>query len=140
MTTPVKHSITIIQGTSQRVPLVRQYVDYAVKSAGCGGGYVDACTGAPVPPGDLRDEDYTGCSARMQLREDVDSSEVLWEMSTANGRIELDGNTLTLVFDPDDSKDFAFDSAIGHVEVTRTNGDVERHYEIKFKTSREGTR
>lgn len=140
MTTPVKHSITIIQGTSQRVPLVRQYVDYAVKSAGCGGGYVDACTGAPVPPGDLRDEDYTGCSARMQLREDVDSSEVLWEMSTANGRIELDGNTLTLVFCPDDSKDFAFDSAIGHVEVTRPNGDVERHYEIKSKTSREVTR
>lgn len=140
MTTPVKHSITIIQGTSQRVPLVRQYVDYAVKSAGCGGGYVDACTGAPVPPGDLRDEDYTGCSARMQLRENVDSSEVLWEMSTANGRIELDGNTLTLVFDPDESKDFAFDSAIGHVEVTRPNGDVERQYEIKSKTSREVTR
>lgn len=140
MTTPVKHSITIIQGTSQRVPLVRQYVDYAVKSAGCGGGYVDACTGAPVPPGDLRDEDYTGCSARMQLRENVDSSEVLWEMSTANGRIELDGNTLTLVFDPDESKDFAFDSAIGHVEVTRPNGDVERQYEIKSKTSRGVTR
>lgn len=140
MTTPVKHSITIIQGTSQRVPLVRQYVDYAVKSAGCGGGYVDACTGAPVPPGDLRDEDYTGCSARMQLRENVDSSEVLWEMSTANGRIELDGNTLTLVFEPDESKDFAFDSAIGHVEVTRPNGDVERQYEIKSKTSREVTR
>ena len=60
MSTPVKHSITIIQGTTQHVPLVRQYVEYAVKSMDCGGGYVDACTGAPVPPGDLRDEDYTG--------------------------------------------------------------------------------
>ena len=140
MSTPVKHSITIIQGTTQRVPLVRQYVEYAVKSMDCGGGYVDACTGAPVPPGDLRDEDYTGCTARMQLREDVDSSAVLWEMSTDNGRIELDGNTLTLVFDAADSSSFAFDSAIGHVEVTRPNGDVERQYEIKFKVSREGTR
>ena len=103
MSTPVKYSITIIQGTTQHVPLVRQYVEYAVKSVDCGGGYVDACTGAPVPPGDLRDEDYTGCTARMQLREDVGSSEVLWEMSTDNGRIELNGNTLTLVFDAADS-------------------------------------
>ena len=140
MSTPVKHSITIIQGTTQRVPLVRQYVEYAVKSMDCGGGYVDACTGAPVPPGDLRDEDYTGCTARMQLREDIDSSEVLWEMTTNNGRIELNGKTLTLVFDAADSSSFAFDSAIGHVEVTRPNGDVERQYEIKFKVSREGTR
>ena len=137
---PVKHSITIIQGTTQREPLVRKYVEYAVKSVGCGGGYVDACTGAPVPPGDLRDEDYTGCTARMQLREGIDSSEVLWEMTTDNGRIELNGKTLTLVFDAADSSAFAFDSAIGHVEVTRPNGDVERQYEIKFKVSKEGTR
>ena len=140
MSTPVKHSITIIQGTTQHVPLVRQYVEYAVKSVDCSGGYVDACTGAPVPPGDLRDEDYTGCTARMQLREDISSAAVLWEMSTDNGRIELDGKTLTLVFDAADSSSFAFDSAIGHVEVTRPNGDVERQYEIKFKVSREGTR
>ena len=140
MSTPVKHSITIIQGTTQHVPLVRQYVEYAVKSMDCGGGYVDACTGAPVPPGDLRDEDYTGCTARMQLREDVDSSAVLWEMSTGDGRIELGGNTLTLVFDAADSSSFEFDLAIGHVEVTRPNGDVERPYEITFTLSPGGTR
>ncbi len=140
MSTPVKHSITIIQGTTQHEPLVRQYVEYAVKSMDCGGGYVDACTGAPVPPGDLRDEDYTGCTARMQLREDISSAAVLWEMSTDNGRIELDGKTLTLVFDAADSSAFAFDSAIGHVEVTRPNGDVERQYEITFDLDPEGTR
>ena len=140
MSTPVKHSITIIQGTTQRVPLVRQYVEYAVKSMDCGGGYVDACTGAPVPPSDLRDEDYTGCTARMQLREDIDSSEVLWEMTTDNGRIELNGNTLTMVFLPDDSAQFAFASAVGHIEIVRPGGSIERQYEIKFKVSREGTR
>lgn len=139
MSTPVKHSITIIQGTTQREPFVRRYVDYAVKGSDCSG-YVDACTGAPVPPGDFHDEDYTGCTALMQLREDIDSAAVLWEMSTDDGRIELGGNTLTLVFSPEDSKDFEFDSAIGHVEVTRPNGDVERQYEIKFKVSKEGTR
>src|SRR5574344_453874 len=36
MSIPVKHSITIIQGTTQHVPLVRQYVEYAVKSMDCG--------------------------------------------------------------------------------------------------------
>ena len=87
MSTPVKHSITIIQGTTQHVPLVRQYVEYAVKSMDCGGGYVDACTGAPVPPGDLRDEDYTGCTARMQVRSEVESTAVLLELTTKNNGI-----------------------------------------------------
>lgn len=140
MSTPVKHSITIIQGTTQHEPLVRQYVEYAVKSMDCGGGYVDACTGAAVPDTDFHDEDYTGCTARMQLREDVDSAAVLWEMSTDNGRIELAGNTLTLVFEAADSSAFTFDEAVGHAEVVRPNGDVERQYEFKFKVSREGTR
>ena len=87
MSTPVKHSITIIQGTTQHVPLVRQYVEYAVKSMGCGGGYADACTGAPVPPGDLRDEDYTGCTARMQLREDYESPLPLLELTRARRQV-----------------------------------------------------
>lgn len=139
MSTPVKHSIAIIQGTTQREPFVRRYVDYAVKGSDCGG-YVDACTGAAVPPEDFHDEDYTGCTARMQLREDVDSAAVLWEMSTDDGRIELAGNTLTLVFEAADSSAFTFDEAVGHVEVVRPNGDVERQYEFKFKVSREGTR
>lgn len=138
MTTPVRHKITILQGTTQRIPLSRQYVPYAIKGDACSG-YVDACTGAPVPPTDFHDEDYTGCSALLQIRADI-GEPVLWEMSTTNGRIELDGKTLTLVFDAVDSSAFTFyDGAMGQVEVTRPNGDVERHYALTFTIDREST-
>lgn len=138
MSTPVKHKITILQGTTQRIPLSRQYVPYAIKGGECSG-YVDACTGAPVPPTDFHDEDYTGCEARMQIRAEI-GSPVLWEMSTAIGNIELDGKTLTLVFDAADSSAFTFyGGAMGQVEVTRPNGDVERHYALTFTIDREST-
>ena len=76
MTTPVRHKITILQGTTQRIPLSRQYVPYAIKGDECSG-YVDACTGAPVPPTDFHDEDYTGCTALLQIREEI-GKPVLW--------------------------------------------------------------
>ena len=138
MTTPVRHKIVILQGTTQRIPLSRQYVPYAIKGDACNG-YVDACTGAPVPPTDFHDEDYTGCSALLQIRTDI-GEPVLWEMSTTNGRIELDGKTLTLIFEAADSSTFTFyDGAMGQVEVTRPNGDVERHYALTFTIDREST-
>lgn len=138
MTTPVKYKVTIVQGTTQHIPLSRRYVSYAIKGDECSG-YVDACTGAPVPPADFHDEDYTGCSALLQIREEI-GKPILWEMSTDNGRIELDGKTLTLVFEADDSSAFTFyDGAMGQVEVTRPNGDKERHYALTFTIDREST-
>ena len=139
MSTPVAISITLHQGTTQRVPLVRRYLPFAIKGNECNG-YVNACTGQPVQDTDYTDEDYTGCSARMQLRRDVGSSRVLLELTSANGGIELAGNTLTLVFRPADTAGLRFCEAIGHVEVVRPNGDVERHYELTVELSQEGTR
>lgn len=139
MSTPVAHSFALYQGTTQREPLQRSYVAYEIKGDACSG-FVNACTGAPVPPGDFHDEDYTGCTARMQLRPDVSSSKVLLELTTQNGGIELAGNTLTLVFQPDDTSPLKFEEAIGHVEVVRPNGDVERHYELTVTMSPEGTK
>ena len=138
MTTPVRHKIVILQGTTQRIPLSRQYVPYAIKGDECSG-YVNACTGAPVPPTDFHDEDYTGCTARMQVREDVGAPAVLVELTSAGGGIELAGDTLTLVFQPADTTWKNFDTAVGHVEVIRPNGDVERHYEIAITLSQEVT-
>ncbi len=139
MNTPVRHKIVILQGTTQRIPLSRQYVPYAIKGDECSG-YVNACTGAPVPPANFHDEDYTGCSALLQIREEI-GKPVLWEMSTGNGRIELSGKTLTLVFEAADSSAFDFydTGAMGQVEVTRPNGDVERHYALTFVIDREST-
>ena len=134
---PAQLALPIFQGATFRESLIRANYPYLVRIECDQPVKLD---GSTAPASDATPEDYTGCTARMQLREDIDSSEVLWEMSTDDGRIELDGNTLTLVFDAADSSSFAFDSAVGHVEVTRPNGDVERQYEIKFKVSREGTR
>lgn len=139
MSTPVAHSFTLYQGTTQRVPLVRRYLPFAVTGNECDG-YVNACTGQPVLDTDYTDEDYTGCTARMQLRPDVGSSKVLLELTSDSGGIELAGNTLTLVFRPDDTIPLKFEEAIGHVEVVRPNGDVERHYELTVTLSPEGTR
>ncbi|WP_313080433.1 hypothetical protein [Pulveribacter sp.] len=139
MSTPVAHSFTLYQGTTQREPLVRRYLPFAVTGSDCDG-WVNACTGQPVLESDYTDEDYTGCTARMQLRPDVGSSRVLLELTTENGGIELAGNTLTLVFRPDDTSPLKFEEAIGHVEVVRPNGDVERHYELTVTMSPEGTK
>lgn len=139
MNTPVAHSITLYQGTTQRVPLERRYLPFEVKGSDCEG-WTNACTGQPVLETDYTDEDYTGCEARMQLRSDVASSKVLLELTTQNNGIELAGNTLTLVFQPADLAGVRFEEAIGHIEVIRPNGDVERQYEITFTLSPEGTR
>ncbi len=139
MSTPVAHSITLYQGTTQRVPLVRRYLPFEVEGDECGG-YTNKCTGQAVVESDYTDEDYTGCTARMQLRPDVGSSKVLLELTTESGGIELAGNTLTLVSRPEDTTGLRFDEAIGHVEIVRANGDVERHYELTVTLSPEGTR
>lgn len=140
MTIPVKtKTLTLYQGTTQRVPLVRRYLPFAVEGDECSG-YVNACTKEPVLDSDYTDEDYAGCTARMQMRPDIDSPTILLELTTENGGIELAGNTLTLVFQPVNTQGLNFEDAIAHVEIVRPNGDVERHYEIPCRLSREGTR
>lgn len=139
MSTPAALPLVLYQGTTQRAPLVRRYLPFAVTGNECDG-YARACTGQPVVESDYTDEDYTGCTARMQLRPDVTSSKLLLELTTENGGIELAGDTLTLVFQPADLAGARFEEAIGHIEVIRPNGDVERQYEITFILSPEGTR
>lgn len=137
--TPASLSIPLYQGATLRLPLERRYVPYEIKGSECEG-YTNACTGQPVPPSDFHDEDYTGCAARMQLRAEVGSRTVLLECTTENGRILLAGNTLTVLLSAADTEALNFEEAIGHVEVIRPNGDVERQYEITFTMSPEGTR
>ena len=48
-------------------------------------------TGDPATPVDL-----TGCTARMQIRSDIDSPDVLAEFTTENGGIELGGTDGTI--------------------------------------------
>ncbi len=146
MTTPACLHFPIYQGTTFREELERVTVPYAVRQE-CGGRLVHACTGATVPDADITREDYTGCSARMQLRREIDDPVVLLELSTANGGIELEGAWLRLLMTAEQTAAFIYgdmplgwSSCMGQVEVTRTDGSVERQYELNFLLHPESTR
>ena len=139
MTTPAKLKFTIYQGATFREHLDRQTIPYEVVADTCGN-LTKVCDGTAVPQTDITDENYTGCEARMQLREDVDSATALLDCTTANGRLALSGKRLTIHFTDAETAAMGFDSCIGHVEVIRPTGDVERQYEIAFALNKEGTR
>ena len=64
--------------------------------------------------------DITNCSAKMQIRETVESSAVLGELSTTNGRIILTGSTgkVALAIASTDTEGLvAFKNAVYDLEV-----------------------
>lgn len=142
--TPAQITLPIIQGATFREPLTRAVFPYLVREE-CGR-LVKADSGMPAPDSDRVPEDYTGCKARVQMRRDINSP-VIHELTTENDGILLSGDTLTLALTPVQTSAFvygstppAWKSCMGHVEVERPNGDVERQYEITFPLSPEGTR
>lgn len=144
MTTPAQLELTIYQGATFRVPLERSYFPYEVREE-CGQLY--KCSGEPAPESDRVLEDYTGCTARAQMRRAIGSTEIIDTLTTENGGIVLSGNTLTLVRSNTATAAYqygtvapAWTKCVAQVEVIRPNGDVERHYNITFFLDREGTR
>ena len=145
MTKPARLTLNIYQGATFREELERLTVPYEVRE-GCGR-LVNVCSGMPVPDSDITPEDYTGCTARVQLRRELDDAEVLIELSTENGGIELDGAWLRLLMTPSQTAAFVYGdmspgwtSCVGQVEVTRPSGEVERQYELSFVLMPESTR
>ena len=133
--TPVKLKQTIYQHASFSLPLVRRYLPFKAIATGCGD-VLNACTGEPVEASDYEDEDYTGCTARMVARTDIGSAAVLFEASTDAGTITLAGNLLQVDLDAATTAALDFEQAIGHIEVTRPDGQVQRQYAIDFKFSK----
>ena len=70
--------------------------------------------------------DLTGCKARMQVREEVESLAFLVELTSENGRITLGGSagTIQLHLDPATTAGFAWDSGVYDLEIEHPNGDV----------------
>lgn len=136
MTTPARLSLPpIYQGTSYNAPLIRSTVAYAVRWE-CGR-LVDACTGAPVPDADIIPEDYTGCSAVAQFLRGSTPEDVIFELTSADDEIELDGDTLTLVMTDDYTAALelgdlppAWSECLVRITVTRPGGEVEPQYEL----------
>lgn len=144
MTTPARLTFDIYQGATFSESLERVTYPYPVRWE-CGR-LVKDC-GTPAPLADATAEDYTGCTARMQLRRDIDAPAVIAELTTENDGIALDGARLRLNLSAAQTAAFAYghtppgwETCIGHVEVVRSGGEVERQYELTFVLHPEGTR
>ena len=117
MTTPAKLKFTIYQGATFRKRLTWT-----------------APSGTPV--------DLTGCTARMQVRPEVESPTVLLELTTANGGITLGGvaGTIELFVSDDASTLFTWTAGVWDLEIEFPGGDVRRLAQGSISVSPEVTR
>lgn len=91
-------------------------------------------TGAPV--------NLTGYTAKMQVRQSVASEEVLLELSTTNGKIQLTPltGTITLVFSAATTAAINWKRGKYDLELTSADGTVTRLIEGEINISKEITR
>ena len=77
------------------------------------------------PDGSLYD--FTNHTARMQIRSEIDSSDVMIELTTENARIVLGGTdgTIELVIDADDTETLQYDG-VYDLEIVSNSGAVHR--------------
>ncbi|XXQ53890.1 hypothetical protein ACA040_002572 [Xenophilus aerolatus] len=80
-------------------------------------------TGKPATPVDL-----TGCIARMQIREAIESPEVLVSLTTANGGITLGGaaGTVALRIEAAATAEFQWTAGVFDLEIEFADGTVRR--------------
>ena len=85
--------------------------------------------------------DFTGYTARMQVRENYDSGDVLLELTTENGGLVFDAldGKITLVFTPEMTAGKDWRRAIYDIELTDPSGKVSRFLQGSFCISPEVT-
>jgi hypothetical protein len=83
-----------------------------------------------------------GYTARMQIRETIDSDLVLLELSTTNGKIVVvpTQGKITLEFDPEDTSGEFWTRGVYDLELTSGSGFVTRLLKGKVTLSKEVTR
>lgn len=86
--------------------------------------------------------DLTGCKARSHFREAVESPEVLLDLSTENGRIELGGMTgeIRILVSAQDTAELSWTSAVFDLEIEFPSGKVVRRMAGSVVVSPEVTR
>lgn len=119
MTTPAKLKLTIYQGATFRKRLTWK---------------------GPLPT--QTPIDLTGCTARMQVRPEIESATVLLELTTANGGITLGGvaGTIELFVSDDASTLFTWLSGVWDLEIEFASGEVRRLVQGTVSVSPEVTR
>lgn len=118
MTTPAKLKFTIFQGATFRKRLTWK-------------------AGTPKVPVDL-----TGCTARMQVRAEVESPTVLLELTTTNGGITLGGvaGTVDLYVSDEDTAAIDWEGGVFDLEIEHPSGEVTRLAQGSISVSPEVTR
>ena len=86
--------------------------------------------------------DLTGCTARMQVRPDIESATVLVELNTTNGGITLGGaaGTIELFISDEASAAFTWLSGVWDLEIEFASGEVRRLMQGTVSVSPEVTR
>lgn len=86
--------------------------------------------------------DLTGCTARAQVREEIDSPDVLLELSTENDRIVLGGTSgeIRIVIDASTTAAIDWESGVYDLEVIFPDGTVVRRMAGGVSVSKEVTR
>lgn len=86
--------------------------------------------------------DLTGCTARMQVRADVDAVLALLTLTTENGGITLGGpaGTVDLFIADEDTAVITWDGGVWDLEIQHPGGDVIRLAEGSISVSPEVTR
>ncbi|WP_047474688.1 hypothetical protein, partial [Delftia sp. ZNC0008] len=86
--------------------------------------------------------DLTGCTARMQVREEIESTAALLELTTENGRIALGGTagTVDLLVDASTTAAIAWTGGVFDLEIVHPSGAVTRLAEGSCCVSPEVTR
>ena len=118
MTKPAKLKLTIYQGATFRKRLTWR-------------------TPSKVPI------DLTGCTARMQVREDYGSPLPLLELTTENGGVTIDPvetGVLHLYLSDADTSACLWDGGVFDIEIVHPSGDVTRLMQGSVSVSPEVTR
>lgn len=141
-TVPATEKFTIRAGATFRELLQRSTVDYKTQYIN---GVLCKMDGTPVPDGDIVPEDYTDCTAILELR-DADTNALLATFTTADNTITFTESvpgkldTIVLYMSPTATGALtAFASAVGQLELRRPYGDIERQYELTFSYSAQTT-
>lgn len=85
----------------------------------------------------------TGYTARMQMRNPIDSPVIIHELTTENGGInfsDVQNGQIELFISATNTSAFAFDSCVYDLEMVASNGDVTRLLEGEISLSKEVTR
>ncbi|WP_270175218.1 hypothetical protein [Diaphorobacter sp. ED-3] len=117
MTTPAKLKFTIYQGATFRKRLMWKAPD-----------------GTPI--------DLSGCTARMQVRAEVESPTVLLSLTTENGGLTLGGaaGTVDLYVSDEDAGAITWDAGVWDLEIVHPSGEVTRLAQGSIAVSPEVTR